>query len=262
MRQTIFCICLIFCLFAFVPQSGFSAAAPQSLADLLKSGSVHLARDIVISEKEFPEGVYFQNPRGIVVHSDGRIYISDSLAHNIKMISSSGQIIKVFGQEGQGPGDLNSPTFIAISRDRLVVWESMNRRFSLFNMNGAFINSVKVEDDMGWILKMRTLPDGRFVVLSEVQLEGDNKFSQLYSLVLMSVDLKILKILYTQKLRKRKLITEPMRVFVPQPFTPSIHWDVTSEGNIVVGCSDLCDIEIHDPDNGRLSTFFHEYNPC
>ncbi len=259
MRQTI--CCLIFYLTSFILQPGLSSAAPQSLAGLFESGSVNFTRDLVISEKEFPEEVYFQNPRGIVVHTDGRIYISDSSANNIKMISPEGKLIKVIGQEGQGPGDFNSPAFIAISRDRLIVWESMNRRFSILDMDGKFIKSAKIDDEVGRPIKMRSLPDGRLVVLTETLVDIDKKPTQLFRLFLLSSDLEIIKTLYSHKLRRIKLITDPMRVYVPQPYTPNIHWDITSDGRITLGCSDLYDIEVHDPDRGRLFSFSHEYAP-
>ena len=42
---------------------------------------------------------------------------------------------------------------------------------------------------------------------------------------------------------------------------PNILWDVTSDGRIILGCSDLTDIEVLDPDRGRLFTFSFEYTP-
>jgi len=236
-------------------------AAPQSLTELFKSGNINLTRDFFISEKEFPEEVYFQSPRGIVIHTDGRIYVSDSSANNIKMISPEGKLIKVIGQEGQGPGDFYSPAFLAISKNRLVVWESMNRRFSILDMDGKFLKSAKIDDEMGRPIKMKALPDGRLVVMTESHVEIDNKLSQQYKLFLLSSDLEIVKTLYSHKLRRRKLITDPMRVYVPQPYAPNILWDVTADGCIVLGCSDLSDIEVHDPDLGRLFTFSFEYTP-
>ncbi len=262
MRQIIFCLCLFFLSHGgFLLQSGLSTTAPQSLADLFKSGRVNFTRDFVISEKEFPEKVYFQSPRGIVVHTDGRIYISDSSSNNIKMISSEGQLIKVIGQEGQGPGDFYSPAFLAISKNRLVVWESMNRRFSILDMDGKFLKSAKIDDEMGRPIKMRALPDGRLVVMTESHVEIDNKLSQQYKLFLLSSELEFVKTLFSHKLRRRKLITDPMRVYVPQPYAPNILWDVTSDGRIVLGCSDLFDVEVHDPNKGRLFTFSFEYTP-
>ncbi|MCJ7582337.1 MAG: 6-bladed beta-propeller [Candidatus Aminicenantes bacterium] len=176
MRRFLLYFGLISCLLFSSFESAFSSETSQTLSDLFQSGKVNFTRDFVVSEKEFPEEIYFQNPRGIVESKDGRIYITDSSANNIKMISSEGKLIKVIGQEGQGPGDFNSPSFVAISRDRLVVWESMNRRFSILD-------------------------------------------------------------------------------------TPNIHWDITSNGLIVLGCSDLYDIEVHHPDRGRLFTLFHDHTP-
>lgn len=262
MRRGIFCLCFFFLsLLGFLLQSGLSTAAPQSLADLFKTGSVNFTRDFFISEKDFPEEVYFQSPRGIVVHTDGRIYVIDSSAHNIKMIGPDGKLMKVIGQEGQGPGDFYSPAFIAISKNRLVVWESMNRRFSILDMDGEFLKLAKIDDELGRPIKMRALPDGRLVVMTEAQVEIDNKLLQQYTLFLLSSDFEIVKTLFSHKLRRRKLITDPMRVYVPQPYAPNILWDITSDGRIVLGCSDLTDIEVFDPDRGRLFTFSFEYTP-
>ena len=59
----------------------------------------------------------------------------------------------------------------------------------------------------------------------------------------------------------RKLITEPVRMYVPQPFRPFIYWDVLVDGRIAIGFSDKYEIEIHDPDEGKLFTFSHDYLP-
>jgi len=261
MKRVLLCFGLIISLTFFNLHSGFSSDVPQSLTDIFQSGRVDFIRELIISEKEFPEEVYFQNPRGIVTHTDGRIYISDSSANNIKMISPEGTLIKVIGQEGQGPGDFNSPSYIAISKERLVVWESMNRRFSILDLEGKFLESAKIDDEMGRPIKMRALPDGRLVVMTETLVDIDKKLTQWFRLFLLSPDLEIVKTLYSHKLRKIKLITDPMRMYVPQPYTPNIHWDVTSEGRIVLGCSDLYDIEVYDPDRGKLQCFSHKYNP-
>ena len=128
MKRSICCFSFFLC-FITLYFSNSSSASPQSLDDLYKSGKVNLIRDAVFSEEDFGSGIYFQNPRGIAVHSNGWIYVSDFSAHNIKKIGQDGKLIKVIGQEGQGPGDLYSPSFLAIAADKLVVWESMNRRF-------------------------------------------------------------------------------------------------------------------------------------
>ena len=261
MKWTRLNLCFLFCFVCLFFKSDLSSSAPQSLDELFVSGKITINRSIVVSEKDFPDEVYFQNPRGLVAHSDGRIYVIDSTAHDIKMISPEGKLIKLIGQEGQGPGDFYSPNLIEISRDRLIVWESMNRRFSILDMDGKFIKSKKIDEDWGRPIKLRALPDGRLVLMTEALVENNDNSPQLYRLILLSSDLDFVKTLYSKKLRRRTFITEPMRLYVPQPYSPNIHWDVTSEGFIVLGCSDLYEFQVFDPDRGPLFAFSHDYSP-
>ena len=233
----------------------------QVLADIFKSGKVEFIQELVITDEELPEEVFLQNPRGIAIHSNGNIFVSDFDAHNIKIFSPLGKLIKVVGQQGQGPGDFNSPSFIDIVGDRLIVWEVINRRFSILDENGRFIKSVLISPEIGRPVGMKALPDGRVVLMTEMQVEIKNVLQQWYRLFLLSSDLEILKTIYSVKLEMRKLITEPVRMYVPQPFRPFIYWDVLVDGRIAIGFSDKYGIEIHDPDKGKLYAFSQKYQP-
>ena len=250
-------VCLTACL--ILPVS--SSATDQSLADLYKSGKVRFTKDLIITDEDFPEEAFFRNPRGICSHSQGQIYVSDSDAHNIKIFSPEGKLIKLVGQQGQGPGDLYSPSFIDIAGDRLFVWESRNRRFSVMDKDGRFINSLQIAPEKGRTEGMKILPDGRLIVMTEMQVEINKVLQQWYRIFLLSTDLEIIKTIYETKLQRRTLITDPMRMYVPQPFTPYVYWDITPDGRIILGCSDSYEIEVHDPDKGKLFSFSHDFQP-
>lgn len=252
---------LAVCLTACLAHPVFSSAAGQSLSEIYKSGKARFTKDMVITDKDFPEEVFFRNPRGICTNSQGQIYISDFDAHDIKIFNPEGKLIKLVGQQGQGPGDLYSPSFIDFAADRLIVWESMNRRFSIFDKDGRFINTMQLAQENGRAEGLRILPDGRLIVLTEMQVEINTVLQQWYRIFLMSADLEVLKIIYETKLQKRTLITEPTRMYVPQPFTPYVYWDITPDGRIILGCSDRYEFEVHDPDKGKLYSFSHDYQP-
>ncbi len=252
---------VIICVAGFLVIPVVFSATTQTLKSIFKSGKVEFFLDLIITDEDLPEEVFFQNPRGIAQHSNGNIFICDSDAHNIKIISPMGKLIKLVGQQGQGPGDFNSPTFIDIVGDRLIVYEFMNRRFSILDENGRFIKSVLHSLELGRPEGMKALPDGRVILMTEVQVENKNVLQQWYRLLLLSSDLEILKTIYSVKLEMRKLITEPIRMYVPQPFRPFIYWDVLVDGRIAIGFSDKYEIEIHDPDKGKLYTFSYDYQP-
>jgi hypothetical protein len=248
-------------LMLFFMISVSTAKGSQSLAKIFKAGKIEISQDIVITDENLPEEDFFQNPRGIVAHPDGNIYVADFDAHNIKIISPAGKLIKVIGHQGQGPGDFHAPSFIDFAGDRLIVWEVMNRRFSVLDKEGRFVKTVPFDFENGRPEGMKALPDGRIIVLTEKQIEINNILQQCYSLFLLSSDLEIEKTIYSRTLQKRKLITEPMRMYVPQPFTPFVYWDTTQTGHIVLGSSDKYEIEVHDPDKGKLFSFSHGYLP-
>jgi hypothetical protein len=56
-------------------------------------------------------------------------------------------------------------------------------------------------------------------------------------------------------------VTEPRYTNVPIPFAPSVYWDVTPDGKIVLGYSEKYEIEFYDPDKGKMSSFSHAYKP-
>jgi len=256
-----FTFVLILCFASFLVIPVLYSATTQSLASIFKSGKVEFFQDLIITDKELPEEVFFQNPRGIAMHSNGNIFVCDSDAHNIKILSPTGKLIKLVGQQGQGPGDFNSPSFIDIVGDRLIVYEFMNRRFSVLDENGRFIKSVPHSPELGRPEGMKALPDGRVILMTEMQVESKNVLQQWYRLFLLSPDLEFLKTIYSVKLEMRKLITEPIRMYVPQPFRPFIYWVVLVDGHIAIGFSDKYEIEIHDPDKGKLYAFSHDYQP-
>jgi hypothetical protein len=71
-------------------------------------------------------------------YADGKIYRFD--ANGTKIAEFGGRL-------GQGPGDLNGPSFLVVLHGTsLVVYETGNRRFSQFDLDGRFIKVAKIEN--------------------------------------------------------------------------------------------------------------------
>ncbi len=70
----------------------------------------------------------------------GRIYVSDTHAHNIKIFDDSGELLSVIGQRGVRSGEFNFPTFISYYKGQLYVTDSMNARIQIFDKDGDFVS--------------------------------------------------------------------------------------------------------------------------
>lgn len=68
-----------------------------------------------------------------------RIYVPDHNTHRIAVYDLDGQIIRFFGSEGVGPGELRRPMKVVAAGDRVYVKES--DRFSVFDTSGTFLRT-------------------------------------------------------------------------------------------------------------------------
>lgn len=72
----------------------------------------------------------------------GRIYVSDTHAHDIKVFDDDGQLVETIGRRGDDEAGLNFPTHLAFAGGRLYVSDSMNARVQVFDGEGNYIRSV------------------------------------------------------------------------------------------------------------------------
>lgn len=72
----------------------------------------------------------------------GRIYVSDTHAHDIKVFDDAGVLLEIIGNRGEGQGELNFPTHLAFEGDKLYVADSMNARVLIFDADGKFESTL------------------------------------------------------------------------------------------------------------------------
>jgi hypothetical protein len=72
-----------------------------------------------------------------------RAAAADGLVHKFDAL---GNLIKTFGHKGQGPGDLQNPAALDVLDAKiLVVNDAGNRRLSLFDLDGGFLRTVRLQ---------------------------------------------------------------------------------------------------------------------
>ena len=85
----------------------------------------------------------FKRPTGLAVErSSGRIFLTDTLRHKVYVLDASGKIESEWGRRGEGPGEFNFPTDVALGGDdRVFVLDAMNFRVQIFTRSGQYVSS-------------------------------------------------------------------------------------------------------------------------
>jgi len=86
---------------------------------------------------------YFPLPTSIEYDSD-KIFILDAEDNEIRIFSKSGTFKYSIGRKGQGPGEFNFPTDMAIYKKEIYVADKLNRRIQILDKKGNYIGGFKV----------------------------------------------------------------------------------------------------------------------
>ncbi|WP_419164941.1 6-bladed beta-propeller [Candidatus Palauibacter sp.] len=82
--------------------------------------------------------------------ASGNLYLFDRRASRIIVVDPSGQLLREFGHEGDGPGEFRSALAMAVMRDgRVVVGDAQHRAYLVFDANGEFERDVRMDADAG-----------------------------------------------------------------------------------------------------------------
>jgi DNA-binding beta-propeller fold protein YncE len=97
------------------------------------------------SESDIIKGIYLKAPKHLVADEDGNIYVTDSYQNIVLGFDLSGQFIRKIGQRGEGPGEFNKPSLIAVDRHRnIYVQEAGNLRLQIYNHLGEYLSSFRI----------------------------------------------------------------------------------------------------------------------
>ncbi len=85
--------------------------------------------------------INFQRPTGIAYDKEkDLIYIVDTLEHKVYGIGSDGKVRMSFGKRGEGDGEFNYPTHIAVDKEgKVYVSDTLNYRIQCFDRQGKFV---------------------------------------------------------------------------------------------------------------------------
>ena len=102
----------------------------------------------------------FGNVRMVGFDGVGQLYIFDSIADRIFVVSPNGEFVRAFGRPGDGPGEFRSPNGLAVMRDgRVVIADIGHRAYHLFDAAGEFERMVRMPSELGILRLTELLPD-------------------------------------------------------------------------------------------------------
>jgi DNA-binding beta-propeller fold protein YncE len=80
-------------------------------------------------------------PAGLALLGD-KLVIADSQLHQVVFCGLHGELISQFGRRGNGPGEFNFPTHVAVDDHRQIyVTDSLNQRVQVFDAAGKFLRA-------------------------------------------------------------------------------------------------------------------------
>lgn len=82
-----------------------------------------------------------RNPGGVAVRSDGTLFVSDELGNRILKLDAKGKLLKSWGSEGLGAGQLYRPRGLMLTDSgNLVIIDYGNHRCQVFSEDGKYLN--------------------------------------------------------------------------------------------------------------------------
>jgi len=122
----------------------------------------------VIDEWKGPDAGFY-GPRRIAIASDESIYVVDQGRTRIVKFSPDGQVLTVWGSKGNGDGQFDDHTSVAVDprTNKVYVADPRNRRIQVFDSNGRFLTK--------WVIPEWGQPAGF------EDLAVDSKMGRLYA---------------------------------------------------------------------------------
>ena len=122
-------------------------------------------QDLRIGTAEGQPEYQFGQIAGIDVGSDGRVYVYDQQAREVRVFSPDGEFVTAMGQAGSGPGELSQaagPVFVS-QGDTVVVPDMFQQRITLYTAGGEPAGSRPLPMTEGMAVKWMETPDRHLI---------------------------------------------------------------------------------------------------
>jgi hypothetical protein len=210
-------------------------------------GALELQEDLTIGAAEGADEYMFISLRGLFVDDQGSIFTLDQRKPQTDVFDSDGRHVRSFGRRGQGPGEFQTPFFIALSPPGEILVGDM-RRLSFFDCSGGFLRSR--DNSVGLLAFIKCLANGDAVGTRMVLEEEKSR----YEVVLCGPDLEQKCVLTSSAM--------PDTSGKFSLFTSVVRWDISADQEIVCasGEGDYL-ISVFDRGGRLVRKIVRDYNP-
>jgi hypothetical protein len=208
--------------------------------------------DCVIGESDDPEKS-FSEVSTFVVDDNEILYALDFKDRKIKVYDEEGKFILSFGEQGQGPGELDMPAGIHLTPDNeLLIEDATQRKLVYFTPEGTYLKHVSFAERMA-LVNLLMGPKGHFLG-RELKLEGEKMF-----FVVKKFDPEL----------KPQFSIDQIEFAIPVPGSGNkidlmdmlSIYQFDSSGNIYYGRNIEYEIKVFTSDGTHVKSIQKEYNP-
>jgi hypothetical protein len=238
----------------------------RTLSGSVWGGEGRLVEEWTIGTETRGENDLLGEVYGIALGRD-RILVLDRSWYTVKVFDRQGAYLERFGRQGNGPGELQSPTALAVNpvTEEILVRDMVNGNTHLFSPSGEYLRTLHPQLQGGLsgdeILLLRVTRAGVPIITNFYHRrspEGEKGYLSTFRLfrldpegqVAETIDLPV----YDHPDYELRAYVDQGRSYRPEgvPFGPQDEWSVTHEGALVTGYAADYRFEIRYPD-GRMT---------
>jgi hypothetical protein len=204
--------------------------------------------ELRIGLREGPPEYLFGQVTSVAVDSQGRIYVLDMQALEIRVYSPSGVFERTMGNRGSGPGELTgAQSLLMIGGDTLLVPDRGNLRFNRYAPDGSNVGSTRMDLTGGDPFWFKVTPSGMAAtqVRQRTPRVGSSQEGSMEAIILLASDGATMDTLLTFPPGQTVSPSGEMRYYAPEPY-----WDLTDNLDLVFAVTDNYRIGVYS--QGRL----------
>lgn len=174
-----------------------------------------------------PDSALTPVPWGVAAEpTSGKIFVADWAGFRVAVFDQTGSFVDNYGREGEGPGEFQSPSAVAVDGSgSLAVWDTGRRIISRWSSEGELLSEQRPEVAY-WGPGFAITPNRMIAVTSESAPDGTGLHQRLVSW--SSGDVRTI---YTLTLEQDVMELPCIAMPAPKVFAPSVQW--RSQGEAV-----------------------------
>lgn len=207
--------------------------------------TLKLREDLRIGIESGDENYMFSQLNSIQVSDEEKIIVYDGQEVSIKVFDKDGKFIRKFGQKGQGPGEIQSVSYINLIGEKINFWNRGNNRFSFYSIEGECIEEIPT----GKYRPLEAKADSRGNIYGYVLILGDK------------VTLDLVK--FNREFQPTITITSREMPKTPPPsiLLELIHFHVLKDDYLVWGRTYAYEFNILDSESRLIRQIKRDYSP-